>query len=356
MDIDPLTQPLRSPPPPSSLAEIKLPKSFKITAPQINEVSHSRRSMRRRENRLKKRANEKTRKALEVLSEKKQVLGTAQSTKEIDEAHNVHRSLREDLRSFEMSKPRLKDQRNQRLRSTRTWAKLAAAERRYVQEHARRKERDKAGLDPSSAVSPIDGWCETCNGHHVARSPESRTYAHPTECPKAREFILPVLLIGSAGTGVGSRIGGHARRGGGKMREQHIRYCPVGMTNEYRSSKTCVFCFQPVQLARSRRLVNGKVKIVKVHGAVECVNPACDSFKCGYTIKPRDPHASVCIAIAGASNLLSSPRTTLPPFSRVPPRPTTINTSPSALEKISSSHSRYPSIEDTTRAPSGQEG
>ena len=147
-------------------------------------------------------------------------------------------------------------------------------------------------------VSPADGWCDACKCHHVARSPESKTFQHPTECPKARQSLLPVLLIGAAGTGVGSRIGGHARRGGGKMRKEHIQRCTIGMTNEYRSPQTCIFCFQPVQLARSRRLIGGKIKVTKVHGAVECVNPACSSFKCGYTIKPRDPHASVCIKLS----------------------------------------------------------
>ena len=136
------------------------------------------------------------------------------------------------------------------------------------------------------------------------------------------------------------------------MRKEHIQHCAVGMTNEYRSSKTCVFCFQPVQLARSRRLLGGKIKIVKVHGAIECVNPACVSFKCSYTIKPRDAHASVCIAIAGASNLLSSPRATLPPFSRAS-RPT-MKTRPFVLEESTPSSSRYP-LQDTTGALSGRE-
>ena len=63
---------------------------------------------------------------------------------EIDNAHKIQRGLRKDLRAFEFSKVRLKDQHNLRLRSKRTWAKLAAAERKYVQEHARRKERDKS--------------------------------------------------------------------------------------------------------------------------------------------------------------------------------------------------------------------
>ena len=189
------------------------------------------------------------------------------------------------------------------------------------------------------------------------------------------------MLIGSAGTGVGSRIGGHARRGGGKMREQHRRYCTVGMTDEYRSSKTCIWCFQQVRLPRSRRLINGKIKTVKVHGAVECVNPSCISVQCGYTIKSRDPHAckklrlnllsfnyiflnytffkisAVAIAISGASNLLTSPRATLAPFSKAYRRPLdTINPSPSALENIMiPTYSQYPSI-DTMGVSSSQEG
>ena len=149
MDIDPSSQtlPSSSLPPPSSrlpsLRELRLPSSFKITAPQINEVSHMRRAMKRREIRLKHPANRKAQQALRALGQGEQVLRTAQTMAEIDSAHDVHRSLREDMRAFGFSKARLKDQHNQRLRTRTTWARLAAAERRYVQEHARRKERNK---------------------------------------------------------------------------------------------------------------------------------------------------------------------------------------------------------------------
>ncbi|CAO3569992.1 unnamed protein product [Mortierella alpina] len=57
--------------------------------------------------------------------------------------------------------------------------------------------------------------------------------------PRPSGQIMPVLFIGDAGTGVGSRIKGHARRGGGKMRSRHRRYCPVAITDEFRTSKTC---------------------------------------------------------------------------------------------------------------------
>jgi hypothetical protein len=44
---------------------------------------------------------------------------------------------------------------------------------------------------------------------------------------------------------------GHARRGGGKMRAQHRGNCPVRM-NEFRSSKTCIWCLDTCQLATTR--------------------------------------------------------------------------------------------------------
>ncbi|KAG9063473.1 hypothetical protein KI688_004357 [Linnemannia hyalina] len=39
-------------------------------------------------------------------------------------------------------------------------------------------------------------------------------------------------------------------------------------------------------------------KSVKVYGAVECVNPSCDSFKAGYSKRARDSNASVSIALS----------------------------------------------------------
>jgi hypothetical protein len=55
----------------------------------------------------------------------------------------------------------------------------------------------------------------------------------------------PILCIdiGTAGTGVGSWIGGHTKREGKKLGQRHRRYTIVSMTNEHRSSQTCVFCF-----------------------------------------------------------------------------------------------------------------
>jgi len=187
------------------------------------------------------------------------------------------------------------------------------------------------------------GWCSKCDKHHIPRN-TGKKFCHLELCPlpeknnseneennpeneennpensvKTRMLVVPIMLTGIAGTGVGSRIGGHARRGGGKLRENHRKHAVVAMTNEFRTSKTCVFCFEQVQLARANRDKKGTFKRVTVNGAVECVNPDCVSFKCGYTTRGGDSHAALAIAIAGASNLLSDSRTTIAPFSRTKP-------------------------------------
>lgn len=170
------------------------------------------------------------------------------------------------------------------------------------------------------AMIDEDGYCTNCQCYHVGSSLGDK-YEHPTICPKDQHAYVPLFMYGAAGTGVGTRIKGTARRGGRKMREQHMRYGVVGMTNEYRSSQTCAWCFQQLRPARARREVNGQPQIVRLHGALECTNPLCVSVLEGHTIKSRDHNAALCIALAGGSTVLD--HTTLEPFARsirpVPP-------------------------------------
>ena len=203
----------------------------------------------------------------------------------------------------------------------------------------------------STAVSTVDGWCSRCERHHIPKR-ASQGFRYTPECPRERPFVLPIMLTGIAGTCVGSRFKGHARRGGKKLRKEHRQHGIVALTNEFRTSKTCLFCFQQVRLAQSRRLQEGRIKVVRVHGSLECVNPACPSVLCGYTQKPRDAHAAVCIALAGASNLLSLNRQTLAPFRRqthnvITSTTTTINTS----TKLENSFMPWTSTTDATGAP-----
>ncbi|KAI8381429.1 uncharacterized protein BYT42DRAFT_566496 [Radiomyces spectabilis] len=110
------------------------------------------------------------------------------------------------------------------------------------------------------------------------------------------------MMIGTQGTGVGSRIKGHARR--------------VGMTNEFRSSQTCMGCFGLV-IRPKRKAVGASSKIRSVHGSSLCMNIDCPLYRTGRATQNRDTQAAMCIALAGASFLLDG--MTLHPFSKNQP-------------------------------------
>lgn len=109
---------------------------------------------------------------------------------------------------------------------------------------------------------------------------------------------LPIMCIGNAGTGIGSSIKGFNRRGGKWLRNRHARYTTVAITNEHRTSQTCVFCFGQV----IRPSKEGMKK--KNNGASRCLNPDCPSFFFGRAIQGRDPQAAVAIALAGISTMI----------------------------------------------------
>jgi hypothetical protein len=125
-----------------------------------------------------------------------------------------------------------------------------------------------------------------------------------------------VMCIGVAGTGVGSRVKGHARRGGTQMRSRHRRYQTVAMTNEYCSSQTCSTCFSPATHPKQRKLVNGVWKMRTCNGSTICLNPRCPSFQAGINTRNRDAEAAKCILLAGISRMLTGD--TLPPFNPKP--------------------------------------
>lgn len=141
---------------------------------------------------------------------------------------------------------------------------------------------------------------------------EERKYVSGRSDVKKKPAVCTVLCIGTAGTGVGSRITGHARRGGEQFRRRHRRYVTVSMTNEYRSSQTCSTCFQPVTHPRVLKFKKGEWKTVTDKGSSLCMNPTCPTYIAGTNTKNRDEEAAECIAIAGARSLLTG--ITLPPF------------------------------------------
>ncbi|KAF9987365.1 hypothetical protein BGZ79_005231, partial [Entomortierella chlamydospora] len=134
--------PSMSPSPlPENLSDLKLPKSNKITAAQVNFLSRSRKVSKKRERRLKKDA--KVVEAFGVVSDKINSLTTADSMTAIDLAHDARKKVRDTLREFKTSNSRQKDLHTQRIRTKRTWSVLCANERRYVQHYAVQEQANK---------------------------------------------------------------------------------------------------------------------------------------------------------------------------------------------------------------------
>ncbi|KAG0242929.1 hypothetical protein BG011_003213 [Mortierella polycephala] len=114
---------------------MRIPKAHRTTAQQINDISHSTQNSRRRERRLAKDNDSKA--ALRGLSRPEHVLDRCQSLAEIEQARSYHRDAGPALKNFERSKARVRDLRNQGLRTKRAWDKLGASERSYVRNHVR---------------------------------------------------------------------------------------------------------------------------------------------------------------------------------------------------------------------------
>ncbi|KAG0247084.1 hypothetical protein BG011_002070, partial [Mortierella polycephala] len=108
--------------------------SNKITAPHVNDVSRSQRMGKRREKRLRKGAQE-VRDAMDKVTDKNNSLNRVTTLEEVDAAYKVRsdNKTRTTLRAFEHSKARMKDLHTQKLRTSRSWNKLGASERRFVQ-------------------------------------------------------------------------------------------------------------------------------------------------------------------------------------------------------------------------------
>ncbi|KAF9979050.1 hypothetical protein BGZ75_009846 [Mortierella antarctica] len=119
------------------------------------------------------------------------------------------------------------------------------------------------------------------------------------ECPRNKRNTVTVLAYGAAGSGAGSRIGGHLRWGG---KWQFLRQgVVVIVVDEYCTSITCTHCFQRLRLQKSRRLQGSNIKAKAVNGGVVCVNPLCPDVRAGYASRPRDSNAALNILLAMAS-------------------------------------------------------
>ncbi|GJJ70397.1 hypothetical protein EMPS_02746 [Entomortierella parvispora] len=201
----------------------------------------------------------------------------ASTSHAIEEAQELRRRVRKDLRIFENSKKMQNLRHYKELQLRRAYDRIAAKERKAFSRQANITA--DASSPPSSLQSPLissllitapprlqtNGFCLKCGIHHRPEPTLDRTsperprmsLQHLETCPKSRPVVIPLMLHGDAGMGVGSRLKGHSKMGGNKVPERHMRYTPVAKTPEHKSSQTCPFCFQLVRLARARRKKDG---------------------------------------------------------------------------------------------------
>jgi hypothetical protein len=282
---------------------LKIPKAHRITAKQIDEISFGRQHRRTREQMLKKTKYQAAKAGLESISRPEVSLSTATTLEQVSAAIKTRTLVLKDLQQFNRDPALVKLRRTTRHRSNRAWARLTSNLRAMATDHTVQrltpKERGAATVDPST------GYCTRCKTYEVNKSWSMVQYHHPTHCIHTMPEVRYVAFIGAAGTGVGSRLKGHFRLGGARIREQHRQYGTVVITDEHMSSQRCCFCFKKTRPARSRRIVDsdGTQKMINLNGAKDCCNPLCPAFKIGYVTRPRDTQACVCIGTAGFSAL-----------------------------------------------------
>ncbi|KAL0095493.1 hypothetical protein J3Q64DRAFT_1629365, partial [Phycomyces blakesleeanus] len=81
------------------------------------------------------------------------------------------------------------------------------------------------------------------------------------------------IFIGVWGTGVGFRIKGFRKYGGKWKQKIHGEAANVCITNECKTSQTCIFCFSPLTSPRIPGKKEGSYKINK--DVFLCINLNC---------------------------------------------------------------------------------
>ena len=117
-----------------------------------------------------------------------------------------------------------------------------------------------------------------------------------------------LMFIGDRGTGVGSRIKGFRRYGGGWKEQLHGTHVNVCITNEHMTPQTCIYCYQ--KLCHPKAMLTKKNKQVsqEIKGALMCVNPKCVTMKSGRSTKSRNALFSLAISLSGLTQcLIGSP-------------------------------------------------
>ncbi|KAK3806528.1 MAG: hypothetical protein J3R72DRAFT_530723 [Linnemannia gamsii] len=294
-------------------ATVFLPPTHNITAPQINDLTFSTKHQRKRQYRLAATTPEATaaRDALATLSNMS--INNTSTLTDIDNAQNARRSSRQPCRLFENSSWRIKDQATQEIQTkgctphshqvSATRSKKSSY-KSQEQQHStfRSKIRQVRDCDiKTAAVKPGQSLHTECKEvetsqtqHSISRDEDIASVKGKgvvTEEPKDTESqdrgesernkglvsekknIIPIGLHGAAGTAVGSRIKGHAKRGGGASSLNNT----VDMVLWVKPTKTGPVAYVVAALSLLRNLERPgsrteNRKTVRLNGSVDCRN------------------------------------------------------------------------------------
>lgn len=156
--------------------------------------------------------------------------------------------------------------------------------------------------------------------HRTLRLMKKKTYDRVAS--DERKFLrtaggkgsVPLMFIGKEGTSFGSRLKWHVKQGGKWLRGRHRRYATVVLVDEYRSSQTCAFCYEPISRPMVKKFIRGKWRTVSSNSSSICYNRECPLYRKHASTQNRDVIAALNICLAGVSKTLFDE--TLAPFSR----------------------------------------
>lgn len=315
-DTDTDTDTSSEPPLTPSLDEVRIDKATRVSSKHLQEVTFTRAYMAAWQKR--KATDGDVQDHWDTIRKPENSPKAARSVQDVARVSKLRREASHPIRLAQSTNRLLNMRHTQELSKKRAKADAAARLKKTITSYALARK----PYAPTNRINASTGFCRRCHRHHPpilrsGRHPGTRLSYQVNCCPRTRPQNVTVFAYGAAGSGVGSRIGGHLRWGGKWMRQELLRLgIVVALTDEYCTSKTCVHCFQRLQLQRSRRLIGTDIKTRRVHGSVVCVNPLCPAVKAGYATRPRDSNAAVRILLSAASVMLTDAQWPLAPYSR----------------------------------------
>jgi hypothetical protein len=114
------------------------------------------------------------------------------SVDELLKREDVRRKLRKQLQLFQNSRKRSHEKRNKNVRLWKCWATAAVMEGYLAMEAG------IASIDSPETVDQRDGWCQSCNTHHILNT-HGQPLKHHRVCPKAMKPTRVIMFEGKEG-------------------------------------------------------------------------------------------------------------------------------------------------------------